>query len=270
MVNAQVEQRVEFFISELGSRERVEEYFRKTLPDIRKELQEMMNEQMLAQMARQKIVDDIKITPADVRAYFNTLPQDSLPIVPEQVELQMIAFNPVIPETEIERVKNQLQGIKERVESGDMEFSSMARLYSEDPGSAVNGGELGLMGRGQLVPEYASVAFTLQDPTKVSRIVESEFGFHIIQLIERRGDRINTRHILMKPEVSLGAKNIAINRLDTLATDIRAGKISFENAALLLSQDKDTRMNEGIMTNPQTGNAKWKMSDIAANLRTVK
>ncbi|MDR1699469.1 MAG: peptidylprolyl isomerase [Prevotellaceae bacterium] len=269
MVNAQVEQRVEFFISELGSRERVEEYFRKSLPEIRTELQEMLGEQMKAQMAQQKIVGEIKVTPADVRAFFNSLPQDSLPIMPEQVELQMIAMNPVIPETEIERVKGQLQGIKERIESGDMQFDSMARLYSEDPGSAANGGELGFMGRGQLVPEYASVAFALQDPTKVSRIVESEFGFHIIQLIERRGDRINTRHILMKPEISLAAKNVAVNRLDSLGNDIRAGKIPFDKAAFLFSQDKDTRMNEGIMTNPRSGSSRWKMDEIPANLRAV-
>ena len=269
VVNAQVEQRIEFFTRELGSRERVESYFRKTLPDIRRELQEMLGEQMKAQMAQQRIVGDIRVTPADVRAFFNSIPPDSLPMVPVQVELQMIALNPVIPEAEIERVKNQLNDIKRRVESGEMQFSSMARLYSEDPGSAAQGGELGFMGRGQLVPEYASVAFALQSPNTISRIVESEFGFHIIQLIERRGNRINTRHILMRPEVSLADKQMSINRLDTIANDIRAEKVSFERAALIFSQDKNTRMNEGIMTNPRTGNSRWRMADIPANLRSI-
>ena len=268
MVNAQVEQRIDYFVNELGSREKVEAYFGKKMPDIRRELQESLGEQMLAEMARQKIVEGVKVTPADVRTFYNSIPSDSLPAVPQQVEIQMIMLNPAIPKEEIERVKNQLLDIKKRVEDGEMEFSSMARLYSED-GSASKGGELGFMGRGQLVPEFASVAFALSTPGSISRVVETEFGFHIIQLIERRGDRINVRHILMRPEVALNDKQVSLNRLDSIADDIRAGKITFERAALLFSQDKNTRMNEGIMTNPNTGNSQFTMAEVPANMRSV-
>jgi peptidyl-prolyl cis-trans isomerase SurA len=264
-VKAQVEQRIDYFISGLGSAQKVEEYFGKKMPAIRSELQETLGEQMLSEMARQKIVEDVAVTPADVRAFYNDIPQDSLPTVPMQYEIQMISLNPIIPKEEIERVKTALQDLKKRAEDGEMEFSSLARLYSED-GSATQGGELGFMGRGQLVPEFASVAFALQKPGDISRVVESEFGFHIIQLIERRGDRINTRHILMRPEISLTSKQLAMERLDSISGDIANKKYTFEQAALLFSQDKNTRMNEGIMSNAKTGNSRFKVADIPAGI----
>jgi peptidyl-prolyl cis-trans isomerase SurA len=224
---------------------------------------------------QRKIVGDIKVTPAEVRRFYNKIPQDSLPVVPAQVEVQIITVEPKVSQQAIEDVKARLRDFQERIESGGSEFSTLAILYSEDTESAKRGGEIGYMGKGQLVPEYANVAFGLQDPKKVSKIVESEFGFHIIQLIEKKGDRINTRHILLKPKVSLDAKNQAKKRLDSIADLVRSERLKFEDAVIFYSGDKYTRNSSGLMANPKTGNSKFELQDlpqevakIAYNLKT--
>ena len=265
----QVENRLNFFISQIGSKEKMEEYFRKNTPALREDLRIMFREQMIIQQIQQKLVGDIKSTPADVRRFFNNLPVDSIPMVPAQVELQIISFEPPVPIEEINRVKERLRDFTERVNSGTTDFSVLARLYSEDTESAKRGGELGFMGRGQLVPEFSAVAFNLTDPKKVSRIVQSEFGFHIIQLIEKRGDRINCRHILMKPRVSLEYKNKAIQRLDSIAGEIRNGKITFENAVMNYSLDKNTAMNAGLMLNEKSGTSKFEYQDLPQEVAKI-
>lgn len=265
----QVENRLNFFISQIGSKEKMEEYFRKNTPALREDLRIMFREQMIIQQMQQKLVGDIKSTPADVRRFFNNLPVDSIPMVPAQVELQIISFEPPVPIEEINRVKERLRDFTERVNSGTTDFSVLARLYSEDTESAKRGGELGFMGRGQLVPEFSAVAFNLTDPKKVSRIVQSEFGFHIIQLIEKRGDRINCRHILMKPRVSLEYKNKAIQRLDSIAGEIRNGKITFEKAVMNYSLDKNTAMNAGLMLNEKSGTSKFEYQDLPQEVAKI-
>ena len=223
---------------------------------------------------QQKLVGDVKLTPADVRRYFKDLPQDSLPFIPTQVEVQIITQEPRIPQEEINRVKNQLRDFTEQVNSGKTQFSTLALLYSEDTGSARQGGELGFMGRGELVSEYANVAFNLTDPQKISKIVESEYGFHIIQLIEKRGDRVNTRHILMKPKVSEEDLMACINRLDSIGNDIRTGTFTFDDAASYLSADKDTKNNHGLLpnTNQQSslyGTSRFEMADLPQEVAKV-
>ncbi|MDD3490384.1 MAG: peptidylprolyl isomerase [Paludibacter sp.] len=265
----QVENQLNFFISQIGSKEKMEEYFRKNTPALREDLRIMFREQMIIQQMQQKLVGDIKSTPADVRRFFNNLPVDSIPMVPAQVELQIISFEPPVHIEEINRVKERLRDFTERVNSGTTDFSVLARLYSEDTESAKRGGELGFMGRGQLVPEFSAVAFNLTDPKKVSRIVQSEFGFHIIQLIEKRGDRINCRHILMKPRVSLEYKNKAIQRLDSIAGEIRNGKITFENAVMNYSLDKNTAMNAGLMLNEKSGTSKFEYQDLPQEVAKI-
>lgn len=265
----QVENRLNFFISQIGSKEKMEEYFRKNTPALREDLRIMFREQMIIQQMQQKLVGDIKSTPADVRRFFNNLPVDSIPMVPAQVELQIISFEPPVPIEEINRVKERLRDFTERVNSGTTDFSVLARLYSEDTESAKRGGELGFMGRGQLVPEFSAVAFNLTDPKKVSRIVQTEFGYHIIQLIEKRGDRINCRHILMKPRVSLEYKNKAIQRLDSIAGEIRNGKITFENAVMNYSLDKNTAMNAGLMLNEKSGTSKFEYQDLPQEVAKI-
>jgi len=265
----QVENRLNFFISQIGSKEKMEEYFRKNTPALREDLRVMFRDQMIIQQMQQKLVGDIKSTPADVRRFFNNLPEDSIPMVPAQVELQIFICEPPVPMDEINRVKERLRDFTERVNSGTTDFSVLARLYSEDTESAKRGGELGFMGRGQLVPAFSAVAFNLTDPKKVSRIVQSEFGFHIIQLIEKRGDRINCRHILMNPRVSLEYKNKAIQRLDSIAGEIRNGKITFEKAVMNYSLDKNTAMNAGLMLNEKSGTSKFEYQDLPQEVAKI-
>lgn len=263
-VIGQVERRTNWLIEQVGgSKEKLEEYYNKTSTQIRKMLRENIRDGLTVQKMQQHIVGEIKITPAEVRRYFKDLPQDSIPFVPTQVEVQIVTLEPKIPLEEVERVKKTLRDYTDGINSGKMSFATYARFYSEDPGTARRGGELGFMGKGELVPEYANVAFNLQDPNKVSKIVETEFGFHIIQLIEKRGDRINTRHILLKPKVEEKDLEAALVRLDSIADDIRNQKFTFDDAATYISQDKDTKNNHGLMANKNTGTARFEMQDLA-------
>ena len=262
-VLSRLEQQTNWLIDQIGSKEKMEEYYNKTSTQIREMLRENIRNGMTVQKMQQKIIGDIKIVPADVRRYFKNLPQDSIPFVPTQVEVQIVTLEPKIPQEEIERVKKALRDYTDQVNKGEIAFSTLARLYSEDEGTRRRGGELGFMGRGELVPEFANVAFNLQDPNKISKIVESEFGFHIIQLIEKRGDRINTRHILLKPKVEEKDLEASLLRLDSIAKDIRNAKFSFDEAATFISQDKDTRNNHGLMANPNSGTARFEMQELA-------
>ena len=262
-VLSRLEQQTNWLIDQIGSKEKMEEYYNKTSTQIREMLRENIRNGMTVQKMQQKIIGDIKIVPADVRRYFKNLPQDSIPFVPTQVEVQIVTLEPKILQEEIERVKKALRDYTDQVNKGEIAFSTLARLYSEDEGTRRRGGELGFMGRGELVPEFANVAFNLQDPNKISKIVESEFGFHIIQLIEKRGDRINTRHILLKPKVEEKDLEASLLRLDSIAKDIRNAKFSFDEAATFISQDKDTRNNHGLMANPNSGTARFEMQELA-------
>ncbi|MBP5714985.1 MAG: peptidylprolyl isomerase [Prevotella sp.] len=247
-----VEQQISTWLDMVdGSRERLEEYKHQTITQMRNEMRDEFKDRQKVQKMRQKLVEDIAVTPADVRRYFSNLPQDSLPFVNTEVEVQIISQTPRIEDEEINRVKEELREYTDRVNKGESTFQTLARLYSEDPASARRGGELGLVGRATLDPAFATVAFNLTDPKKISKIVESEFGYHIIQLVEKRGDKVNVRHILKKPIVSDEAIEKALSRLDSIADDIRAGKFTFEDGASMLSDDKDTRSNKGLMSNSQ-------------------
>lgn len=261
MIQQQVDSRINYYISNLGSKEKVEQYFRKTIPQMREEMTEMWKNQSRVQQVQASLTKNLKTTPSDVRKYFSNLHADSIPFVPMQVEVQIITLNPIIPLQEIEDVKARLRDYSNRITSGESEFSTLAILYSED-GSSVRGGEIGFMGRGHLEPEYAAVAFNLNDPKKVSKIVETQYGYHIIQLIEKRGDRINTRHILLRPKVSDKDLTAAIERLDSVRADILDKKFTFEDAAPVISQDKDTRNSKGVMVNSESGTIRFEMSQL--------
>ena len=273
-VAQEVEQQISYWLEMVdGSRERLEEYKHQSISQMRQELRQEMRDRRKIQKMKMKLVEDISVTPADVRRYFNNLPQDSLPYVPTEVEVQIVTLTPRIEPEEINRVKDELREYTERVTKGETSFQALARLYSEDPGSARQGGELGLVGRATLDPAFAAVAFNLTDPKKISKIVESEFGFHIIQLIEKRGDKVNVRHILKKPVVSDEAVEKAIVRLDSIAADIRKEQFTFEEVASLLSDDKDTRNNKGLMSNSnmQTGriSSKFQMQELPQEVAKV-
>jgi peptidyl-prolyl cis-trans isomerase SurA len=229
---------------------------------------------------QQKLTKDISVSPAEVRRYFKDMPQDSIPFVPTEVEVQIITMQPRIEQEEINRVKEELRDYTDRITKGESSFQTLARLYSEDPGSARRGGEMDFIGRGMLDPAFANVAFSLTDPKKVSKIVESEFGFHIIQLIDKRGEKIKVRHILRKPVVSDEAIQKAMTRLDSVATAIRTGvapeilgdhfkgTFTFEDGVALFSDDKDTRNNHGLMANvTQDGRtSRFKMADLPSEV----
>ncbi len=264
-----VDARINWMIQQLGSQEQMERYFNKTLTQIKEKLKQNIREGRIAQLVQENIVGDIKVTPAEVRNYFKDLPPDSIPFIPTQVEVQILTSEPAVPQEEIDDVKARLRDFTERIVSGESQFSTLALLYSEDPGSRTRGGELGFMGKGQLLPEFANVAFNLQDPNKVSKIVETEYGFHIIQLIEKRGDRVNVRHILLKPHIPQEALDNAVAHLDSIADKIRNNEYTFEQAAMYISDDKDTRNNHGIMANPNTNTSKFELQELPQEIAKV-
>ncbi len=256
-----VEKRLNFFITNLGSKEKVEEYFRKPMQSLREQMLDMMRNSYIVEQVQSSLTKNVKGTPNEVRKYFSSLPEDSIPYVPMQVEAQIVTINPVIPRQEIDDVKARLRDYADRVNSGESSFSTLAIMYSED-GSSMQGGELGYHNRADFVPEFSNVAFNLNDPKKVSRIVETEYGYHIIQLIDKRGDQVNVRHILLTPKVSSKDLSDAVVKLDSLRKEIVAGKFTFDEAAKYVSQDKDTRNNRGVMINPQTASSRFEMQDL--------
>ena len=268
---AGVNQQINRWIEAAGSQEKLEEYRKQSINDMREQLHDEFKNQQLIQKMKQKIVENVKVSPADVRAYFRNIPEDSIPFVPTEVEVQILAITPKVEQAEITRIKDQLRNFTQRINSGETTFATLARLYSEDTESARQGGELGYMGRGLLDPAFASVAFNLTDPKKVSKIVESDFGYHIIQLIDKRGDKINCRHILLKPKVSAEEVDAAIHRLDSIATDIHNAKFTFEQAVAFISDDKDTKNNQGLMSNSTADGmtSRFKMKELPSEVARV-
>ncbi len=261
-VQSSVDQRLNFFVANLGSKERVEQQFKKPWPELRAQLVDIFRNQYIIQQVQQNLTKNVKPIPGDVRKYYASLPEDSIPYVPLCVETQIITLNPVVPRQEIEDVKARLRDFTAKIQSGESDFGTLAFFYSDDKGSAMQSGELGFHNRSDFVPEFSNVAFNLNDPTKVSRIVETEYGYHIIQLIEKRGEQINCRHILLRPKVRQADLDSAVVRLDSLRSDMLAGKFTFEEAAQYVSQDKDTKNNKGIMVNSNTGNVQFEMQDL--------
>ena len=265
-VSHQVDMRINYYINQIGSKEKMEEYFRKPSSEIREEMMTLVRHQMIIQQMQQKLTSTIKPTPAEIRRFYNSLPMDSIPMMPAQVEVQILSFEPPVPVEETERIKQRLREFTERIQSGSADFSMLARLYSEDTESAKHGGELGFVGKGTLVPEFAEVAFNLNDPKRVSRIVQTEYGFHIIQLIEKKGDRINCRHILLRPRIQSIDKIQAIARLDSIRQLVEADSLQFEQAVVMFSQDKNTVMNAGLMINPNTGSSRFEYQELAPEI----
>jgi peptidyl-prolyl cis-trans isomerase SurA len=226
---------------------------------------------MMVQRMQDHLTKNVTVTPAEVRRYFKNLSVDSIPFVPTEVEVQIITQTPQIEQSEINRVKEELRSFTDRVTRGEASFQTLARLYSQDPGTARQGGELDYTGRGMLDPAFASVAFNMTDPKKISKIVESEFGYHIIQLVDRRGDKVKVRHILLKPEVSDSAVTTMLARLDSVAMDIRDGKFTFEEGATYISDDKDTRKNRGLMSNrsERGQTSKFQLQDLPSEVAKV-
>lgn len=263
-----VDRQINEFINRAGSREKLEEWLNKSILKIKAEQRELVRNQMVTQQMRQEITKNLSVTPKEIRRFFRETPEDSLPRVPAQYEFQKIAITPKIDQNEIERVKERLRDFQRQVREG-RDFATLAVLYSEDPNSAARGGELGLTPRANLVPEFAQVAFNLRDKDKVSKIVETEFGFHIMQLVDRQGDRINVRHILLKPKPTDEAIKDARQLADSLISVIQKDSISFDDAALRYSTDKDTRASGGHVINPESQTTKFELKQMQPSIARV-
>ena len=256
-------------IEKLGSQDKVEEYFEMTMDQLRSRLFEQYRQEYVINEVRKKIISKVKVTPAEVRRYVKDMPQDEIEDIPTQVEVQIITQEPIIPQEEIDAVKDELREYTRRVQAGEVPFTTLATLYSEDTQSAKVGGDLGFFGRSQMVPEFSAVAFNMNEPGKISKIVETEYGYHIIQFMERLGDRVRVRHILRRPNIPMSSVNACLERLDTIANDIRTGNHTFEFCVAAYSQDKDTRNNNGLKSNRETLSSKFTLEELEPEIARV-
>jgi|SRR5690554_348869 len=263
-LEAEMNQRLSYYINQIGSADALEKYYKKPISQIKDEMRKVLREQMLIQQMQGKITAAVRITPSEVEAYYNSIPKDSLPLIDAEVEVAHIVKYATVSKKSIDEAKEKLNKYKERVNSGE-QFSTLAVLYSDDQGSAVKGGEIGFVGRAEVEAEFAAAAFQLKEG-EVSPIVETNFGYHIIQLIERRGAKVNVRHILIKPKLTAEAMQKAKNELDSIANLIAQDSISFAKAANLFSDDDDTKKNGGIIVNPQTGSSMTPMDKLEPSL----
>ena len=265
-IESELEKRIRYFVGQVGSKEKLEEFYGKSIIQIKSEFRDLINDQLLSQRMQGGITAGVKVTPSEVKTYFNNLAKDSLPTVEAEVEISQIVLKPEISVEEKERIKNKLETFKERIIKGE-DFKVLATLYSDDPGSAKNGGELGFVGRGDLVPAFEAAAYKLKGD-ELSDIIKSEFGYHIIQLIERRGEQINVRHILLKPKVSSTQLMELKSEIEDIAKQIADGKLTFEKAALDFSDD-ESKNNEGLLINPNSGSSMFIMKDLDPTLYFV-
>ena len=258
-VEGELDRRLGSFIQQFGSQEKLEQYYGKTLSEIKSELREVVGEQMLAQQVQSGIVSTVTVTPSEIKSFYRTIPQDSLPLIKTEYKIAEIVKMPPVNIEEKLRVKEQLLDLRKRILQGE-NFSTMAVLYSEDPGSASKGGELGFYGRGQLYHEFEAIAYKLNEG-EVSNIVETEAGYHIIQMIERNGDYVNVRHILLIPKVSPADLLKARNLLDSIALFIRADSLTFERAVELYSDGED-KNSGGLLINQYTGSTAFEAEQL--------
>jgi peptidyl-prolyl cis-trans isomerase SurA len=260
-VDNELNRRLGVFINQLGSEQRLEEYYGKSILDIKTEFRTMIKEQLLTQRMQQELTMNVKITPSEVKSYFKRIPEDSLPELPSSYQLQQIVIYPKISKEEKEKCLTRINQYRERILSGD-DFSTLAVLYSDDPGSSPQGGELGFVSRTDLVPEFASAAFNLQNPDDVSRVVETEFGYHILQLIEKKGNLVNVRHILVTPKTDRESENMAKLELENIRIKLMADSIQFETAASEYSEDEMSANSGGNMVNQMTGESWFDESEL--------
>lgn len=262
-VENEVNSRIQYLTSNIGSRERLEAYFGKNIEEIKSDMRAPIREKLITEMMQQKIVEKIRSTPSEVKTFYKKLPKDSLPDIPDKYEIQQIVIKPTVSEAEKERIREKLRGFRDQILSGEKTFNTLAVLYSED-GSAVRGGELGYSTKSMWDPAFAEAAFSLK-PGKISKIVESEFGFHIIQLIDRQGERINVRHIILQPKISDSEREAAIHRLDSIRQYILDQEMTFEDAAYYFSTDKQTRNNGGLMSG-KNGDSRIEKAEIEGDM----
>ena len=265
-VNADVDRWIRYFVSQLGSQENLEKYYKKTMPEIREELFRMRRDNMLVEQVQQSLLSDVEVTPSEIKSLYYSMPKDSIPMVNSKYEIAHLVKRPPITLDQKLEVKEKLYKMRKRILNGER-FSTLALLYSEDPGSAKKGGELGFTGRGEFAPEFEAAAFNLREG-EISEVIETEYGFHIIQMIERRGDFINVRHILLTVKVAPEALQTAYDELDSIAALINNDSLTFEEAVRRFSDEKD-RINGGVLVNPETGGTLFDASELDQQVSVV-
>lgn len=263
-IDGEMNRRIQMFISQLGSEEKLEEFYGKSILEIKQEFRPIVSDQIRSQRMQMELTRDLDVTPTDIRKFYESIPKDSLPLISTKLELQQIVSHPEISELDILAVKERLQEFRKRIENGER-FATLAALYSQDEGTAAKGGKLGYVGRNDLVPEFAAVAFKLEKG-QVSRVVKTEYGYHIIQLIDRRGEKINVRHILLKPKVKIKEKARSQKFLDSIRNEILHDTLKWDDAAMVYSDDKDTRTNAGTIINYQSGSSQFEQSQVKPSI----
>ena len=266
-INQQMDRRMNYFIENIGSEKEVEKYFNKSIVQLKAEMSETIKESLKTEQMHAKIIEKVTTTPSEVRQYFRQLTPKEIPEIGSQLEYAQITMLPVITEKEDLAVKAKLRDFKKRVENGD-NFATLAIIYSEDPGSARDGGEMDYVGRAMLDQAFATEAFSLK-PNQISKVVKSEYGYHIIQLIDRKGEKIKCRHILLRPKVDPAELDSAKNRIDSIADFIRKGKMTWEQASYLYSSDKSTRNNGGLVTSQRNGSSKFEVAELDPDVSKV-
>ena len=263
-IEQEVETRVNYYIDQIGSIEKVEQYFEKDIYQIKKVLSELVEDQFLIQRMQSSITKEVKITPFDVNEYYEKMDKSELPLIEDRYKLSQIIIKPKMSEDQINKLTDRLNAFRKRVLNGE-DFKVLAALYSDDPGSANNGGEIGFVSRGTFVPEFEKVAFRLKKD-EVSEIVKTNFGYHIIQLIERRGDQVNVRHILLKPKYSSTSLQNARLKIDSIYNKIKNNEISFSQAIKSYSDD-DTKNNNGLLINPSNGSSTYTITELGSSIK---
>ncbi|MFO8236578.1 MAG: peptidylprolyl isomerase [Bacteroidales bacterium] len=262
-VEAELQQRLRYFIRQIGSEKKLEEHYNKSIEEIKQDFRSMLREQILTQQMQNQLIEEVEVTPEEVENFYNNLPEDSIPTINEKVKINQIVKYPSDNQQTDSEAREQLLDLRKRILDGQR-FSTLARLYSDDEGTARQGGELGFRTEEELDPAFADVAFSLKED-EISGIVESAYGFHLIQLIDRNDDEVNVRHILITPKVSHEQKQAVKNKLDSIATEIKAGEISFEEAARKFSDDKKYRNNGGMMVNPETSSNEFELNELPSD-----
>jgi len=265
-VENEVNTRLNFFVNQAGSISAIEVYYNKPFVEIKEDLKKVLKEQYLAEKEKNHIIGDVSITPSEVAEYFNKIPAENLPLIEESYEIRVMYIYPKMSKEEEQELINQLLDIKAKITNGQRRFDAMARMYSKDEGSAKNGGELGFLSRGELDPDFAAVAFSLK-PNEISDVVKTRFGYHLIQMIERKGQRVNVRHILLRPSFSSISQQKAINYADSIRRLILDNKISFCDAAKQFSEDKATKNNGGLLYNAKEEKTTFTISELNAQTR---
>ena len=265
-VNQEVSKRITFFESQLGSLNKVEEYFKRSIDNMKEELSIVVTDQLYTQKKQNIIIGNVKITPNEVKDYLNSIENDDIPLIPTQLELSQLVILPKLSSEKKNSIKEKLDGFRSRIYSGE-DFKVLATLYSDDVVSANNGGELGFMSRGELLPEFERAAFRLKD-NEISEVVETKFGFHLIQMIERRGEQINARHILIKPKFNSSSIKIASDKISIIKNEIDSGLISFDDAVVKYSED-NSKNNGGLIINPSTGSTDFTYDELDPSIKYI-